>query len=324
VGAKHRVFSFVTLATIVVLTDLAWAAELVCPGYYSDSAVEVFVSIPLASSPPGGRTFFILGPPTLQDSLRAEQVQVADRTLNALFCGVWPNQIKDGLVVQVGPNRFPIPKNQRSTRKATPTAPTRITAKITTVVATDWIAPTGITFQALKGEDSQENLTVHFMAPSGMQLTIGVLRVRLVSEHSICRGLPVPTPDSARMRIKARVTASLGQDAAPKKYDALFYPNSPPDHCGGPASLDIDFGPFKYQIPSEHQQITLQISRFFELDTAALGVLAKYCSLPYGTCGVSLESNNGRLVFPPATAVMVDGQEANMYPTSFEVYKWQR
>ena len=66
-GANHKISIYLTFVVIFSLTASAQETELSCPSYWSDSTVDVLVSVPLASVPPGGKDFFLLHPPVLQD-----------------------------------------------------------------------------------------------------------------------------------------------------------------------------------------------------------------------------------------------------------------
>ena len=103
-----------------------------------------------------------------------------------IFCGAGPEQIKNGLVVGVGPNVILIPADKLSTRKSVSTRH-QISAQSIEVITLNWISPTGVTFQPLENYE-QENLTIQFVAPPGMQIDTKSLKIVIFSDSGGCRG----------------------------------------------------------------------------------------------------------------------------------------
>jgi hypothetical protein len=238
-------------------SNAARAIEPVCPDYWRNSTFvsEVYVRIPLVFEPPNKRRFLSLSLPKLDGGGKAHAFEINDKELKIIFCGLKPDafSVENVLVVTVGPKQIEIPPSLLSIAHSNRGRTRRLVGTSLKPLALDWISPTEISF--VPADKAKEALAVSFTSPHRQVIDIGSLRIRLLSEESRCRGVR-DIPESRRIKINAQVTAALDGSRDAKTYPAEFYPAV---HCGSPAELKIEVGPYKSSVPAEIQKFSIRI-----------------------------------------------------------------
>jgi hypothetical protein len=312
--ARHAMPSII--ATILIVPTSVQAEKESCSAYWGES-VEVAVSIAFQSTPPHGLEFFAFNKPRLlgeanaepADYYEARRYDVAGKVLTAVFCGVRPAAVMNGVNIAIGPHRVMIPAAKMIIAKSAPTKRTKVVATHSEPpLELNWVSPIKLSFNS-QDQAMQEVIVILFATPDKMSVEIGALDIRLMTNLRSCRalsGLP-------QIRRTAKISATVGSDSTPRVFNGIYYSSF---ECGPRTSLDINLGEAKL---TERHQISIQISRLIELGNVIDPTrIESFCNEWRDAIEcIELRRAPGTVTFAPAQAVEIKAKDSNVFPKVF-------